>query len=83
MSNSLNRNIEQDEVVVIKPTSLKPEYRKEFTHFICQGGFGMSSTTIGAKIFGKWLHNDEEDYIRGEWIDVKATNKYQKEKQNV
>lgn len=58
MANALERTIEKGETVKVNGRE-----------FIANGGFGLSPTTSGGKIFGKWKDTGEDDVVRGELID--------------
>jgi len=58
MANALERTIVKDEVV-----------KYNGREFVCESGFGMSPSTSGGKIFGKWKDTNEDDVIRGELIE--------------
>jgi hypothetical protein len=76
MANNLERDLEVNEVVIVK---LKPgfDYDKVDSRFVCKSGFGMKSYTEGRKIFGVWVNNGTEDFIGYGAINVERTNAYQ------
>lgn len=79
MANSLNREIEKGEIVVLKKEIFKPEYQDlENRLFEAQAGFGMSSVTSGTALFGKFISDGEECRFEGYDIDPKETEEYQK-----
>lgn len=86
--NTLDRDIEPGEEVIVKEKSLKPEYRHDLFDrvFVCQSGFGLSPRTMGGKIYGYYKKQGDNDAgrdcIRGEQIDQNATLFYQLGKKN-
>jgi hypothetical protein len=76
MANNLHRNLEVNEVVIVK---LKPGYDYDIidTRFVCKSGFGMSNHTEGRKIFGVWVVDGTETFIGYGAIEVERTNAYQ------
>jgi hypothetical protein len=76
MSNNLERDLEVNEVIIVK---LLPGYEDSGidSRFVCKGGFGMKSYTSGRKIFGTWVNDGTDDFIGYGAIDVKKTNEYQ------
>lgn len=79
MANSLDRDIEEGEVVVIAAKYMKPEY-KELKHrlFVAIGGFGMNGDTMGNAVFGHTLGETDNFRIEGYMLDPKETKAYQK-----
>jgi hypothetical protein len=76
--NSLNRDIKKDEIVVLKATSMNPQYRDlKYRLFKVEGGFGMSAKTSGTALFGMFLCDGEETRWEGFEIDKKETELYQ------
>lgn len=77
--NTLNRTIEKGEVVVVKKSWMKDEFKAlEKRLFVCSGsGFGTRSFTSGTAVFGHWLHDGDKDRIEGTEISSKETLEYQ------
>lgn len=69
MANSLNKNLVGSIVLVKKEYMNEENQSKEKRTFLCEGGSGCQSFTIGGKIFGTWLNSKETDCIRGGWIE--------------
>lgn len=49
---------------LIRDKDTKPDNR-----FICEAGFGCSPITNGQTIYGRWLFDNEQDSIRGDWVE--------------
>lgn len=80
--NALNRNIQINEVVVLKKHLFKPEYQGlEERLFRVLGGFGMCSDTIGSALMGEFVSDGEKCRYDGRDIDVDETVRYQMSKQ--
>lgn len=80
MANSLQRDIQENEVVVLKKSSFKPEYQAlEHRLFKIQSGFGMRANTMGTAIFGEFLSDGEKCRMYSMDIDKKETEVYQSE----
>lgn len=83
MANTLDRDIKENEKIIVKKSVLKPEYQKLSSRvFVCQSGFGMSNELAGRTIYGYWLDKPEDNeimpmMISGYEIDVEETKKYQ------
>jgi hypothetical protein len=56
-----------NKVVIVDKKFVKPEVKDR--RFLCEGGFGCLPQTNGESIYGKWLVDNEEDLIRGRWIE--------------
>lgn len=76
MANSLGRNIQKGEVVIIKKDILKPAFQAD-RRFEVLGGFGMNSFTTGRALFGKFLVDGEETRMSGYDIDKEETEAFQ------
>jgi len=64
MANSLDLDL-TGKIVRIKKVAVKDEFQNSDLRFRCQGGFGCKPHTNGTKIFGTWLMDGEEDWVRG------------------
>jgi len=78
MANSLKREIETGEVVIIKAKMLKSGLKIDERAFVCDDGFGMSDRTSGTALHGFWLDGTGWDRMEGTRIDAKATGQFQK-----
>jgi len=65
--NSLNRNIAEGEVVILKAKHYKGD--ENARKFKCKSGFGMASFTAGTAIFGSFVEDGEECRIEGYEIE--------------
>lgn len=82
--NSLNRDIEVGERVVVKKEVMRNEYQDLSERiFIAESGFGMHPFTAGGKVFGYYEKDNEKTYIRGEHISVEETNEIQRYKRDI
>ena len=61
--NHLNLNLKDMTVIMDKK-----HYKDKTNEFICKSGFGCSPNTNGTKIFGRWLSDNTEDCVRGEFV---------------
>ena len=83
IANSLGRDIQHGETVVVKKEVLKPEYQKSSSRlFVCHSGYGMQTDTAGKTIYGYWKDNPTNDLsvdmmISGYEISKDETEKYQ------
>lgn len=78
MANSLHRDIEQGEVVVLDVKYFLSEYQAlEQRAVKCVGGFGMSSYTMGNGLYGEFLSDGEKCRFEGYMINPKETKAYQ------
>lgn len=78
MANSLNRDIEKGEVVVLAKKYFKTEYpAPEDRLFVVDSGFGMNGFTSGRALFGKFLKTGLEVRAEGYMIDAKETEAHQ------
>jgi hypothetical protein len=77
--NALNRTIEKGEIVVVKRSWMKDEFKSlDKRLFKCNGsGFGTIAGTAGTAIFGEWLHDNSSDRIEGTEISREETLEYQ------
>lgn len=74
MGNSLHRDIKPGTVVVLREDTMRKGYKEiKFRLFKAQGGFGMQDHTIGRKVYGRMLCDNEECYWSGYQIDRIAT----------
>ena len=64
-------------LLIIKPTSLKEEFREPYFQYFCAtSGFGCYPDKLGAKVFGKILADGEECFFyRSDFIGVADTEK--------
>jgi len=62
----------EDKVLVLKPSTLKDEYKTpDFQLFYAQSGFGCDPTKIGTSISGVFLYDDEYAHFRrGDFLGV-------------
>ena len=62
----------EDKVLVLKPSSLKDEYKTpDFQLFYATGGFGCDPTKIGTSVSGVFLKDDEfAQFRRADFIGV-------------
>ena len=75
MANSLNRNLEEGDIVIIKKDHFKPEFHnREQRRFRVLGGFGMNSFTSGTALFGEFLHDGEKCRMEGYDIECMDTD---------
>ena len=52
-------------LLVLNPSCLKEEYRfEEFQYFFAQSGFGCDPSSLGTKVFGKFLIDGEKACFR-------------------
>ena len=81
MANSLGRDIEQGEVVVIRANKFRNKgMPAEERAFICSGqGFGMYDDTNGTALFGEWYDGSGEGRVAGVWIAKRETAQFQKQ----
>ena len=72
--NSLGRNIEKGEKVVLKKEIFKPEHQALETRTVeVIGGFGMQADTIGTALFVRFF-DEEKSRFSGRDISVEETN---------
>lgn len=77
--NSLKREIQEGEVVVIKASVLRPEFQAlDERLFVCKHGYGMSHETRGTAIWGAYLKDADECRHEGTEIDPDETAEYQR-----
>ena len=62
MANALNIEL-KDKLITVKQGALKSEF--ENMHFLCLSGFGCNADTSGTKVFGVFIENGVESYVRG------------------
>jgi hypothetical protein len=72
MANSLNRQIQKDEVVVISADYVNDTVTDRRVR--CTGGFGMMPFTAGRAIYVEFLQDCSKGRIEGYMIDVEETN---------
>lgn len=78
MANILNRNIERDEIVVLKKELFKEEYQSLNERLVkVKDGFGMKSFTSGTAIYVEFLSDGEKCRYEGFDIDKDETIQYQ------
>jgi hypothetical protein len=66
MANSLNIDLKDGDVVIIKASILRPEFKgRERRRFKVSGGFGMNSFTSGTALFGEFLDSGEKCRMEG------------------
>jgi len=65
--NSLNRNIEKGEIVILSAKCYKGD--EESRKFKCESGFGMNSFTSGTAIFGAFVKDGEKCRVEGYEIE--------------
>lgn len=81
--NSLNRDLIKGEEVIVRADVLKPEYVAQMCRvFIVESGFGMSHTTRGTAVWGKYKFDGEECRIEGYEIDAEETALYREAVEN-
>ena len=52
-------------LLILNPSCLKEEYRfEEFQYFFAQSGFGCDPSSVGTKVFGKFLIDGEKACFR-------------------
>lgn len=66
MANALKMDLSNR--VVLVPSKFLPEGVQD-KRFICESGFGLSPTTSGGKIYGRWMETNENGVIRGELVE--------------
>lgn len=76
MCNSLNRDIEIGEIVIIDPDIVDPEFAED-TRFKVIGGFGMKVYLTGSAIIGVWMSDNTSERYEGYEIEPYLTNQYQ------
>lgn len=69
MANSLGRNINPGEVVMMKAEYFQPGIDLRFR---CKTGFGLLSLTSGGGIVGEWVEDGVKDRVEGYMIDSQA-----------
>lgn len=67
MTNALGKELE-GKVILIKKKYIKPEFHHD-RRFMCEGGFGCHSRTLGKAIFGYYLIDGEQDRIEGFMVE--------------
>lgn len=84
--NALNREIKPGEEVVVAEEHIASAYKGlEHRVFVCMGGFGMMPFTAGTKVYGYYKedagkpYEQSQDMIRGPYIDVAETKRWQEE----
>jgi len=71
MANSLNRDIEADEVVLLDPSGKKPDLTEYELLLRCNGsGFGNRAALRGTCIIGHWVDGTEPQGVRQEGSDI-------------
>jgi len=75
--NALNRDIRPGEVVIILAKFAPPEYQDD-RRFFCIAGFGLRAVSHGRMLVGRWLKDNRPASTNALWIDVAATNTYQR-----
>jgi hypothetical protein len=51
--------------VIIRATSMKDKNATEAERtFLCTGGFGCDASSSGTKVFGTWVSDGTEDWVR-------------------
>lgn len=71
MANSLNIDL-KDKFVVLSKEAYPGSIIKRVFH--CEGGFGISSDTMGTAIFGYFIYDGERCRVEGYEVDKLATN---------
>jgi hypothetical protein len=72
--NSLNRNIAEDEVVVLKEKYYKGD--ENARKFKCKSGFGMKLFTAGTAIFGSFVKDGEVRLLGSKEAFISSRRKY-------
>jgi hypothetical protein len=61
-------------IVIVKAETVQPEYRSlAARRFRAEGGFGCQPNALGTKVFGTWLDNGEQGYVRRYDIEALGT----------
>jgi hypothetical protein len=80
MANSLDRDIEEGEIVVLEKEYFKPQYHDlKYRIVKVMGGFGANGFTMGKALFVEFLCDGEKTRMEGYMISPKETEKYQAE----
>lgn len=71
MANSLNEEIEEDDLLLVDEEYLKAEDPsfEEKVFRASGGGFGTSSETMGSAVYGKFVEADQKGRLEGYMID--------------
>ena len=78
--NSLGRDIEENEVVILKENIFKKEYKDlSFRRALVFGGFGTKAELTGSALFCIHVVDGERCRYEGFQIDKEETLKYQSE----
>lgn len=74
MSNSLNEEIEDGDVLLIDEEYMKSENpsRRERMFEADGNGFGASPSTMGSAVYGKWLESENKARIEGYMIEERV-----------
>ncbi len=72
-----NGEIYENRLLILKPGSLKEEYRHaEFQYFYARAGFGCDPTKLGTKVFGEFLCDGEKaSFRRCDFLGIADENK--------
>lgn len=79
MANSLEREIEENEVVVISTEFHRARYKPLKWRLVrVSAGFGMSCVTMGTALSVEYLMDGEKCRQEGYMLDLEATEQFQK-----
>jgi hypothetical protein len=72
--NSLGRDIEDGEYVILKESAMAEGYRDiTWRVFQARGGFGMRRDTIGTAVMGTFVRDGEDARMEGYHVERVAT----------
>jgi hypothetical protein len=78
MANSMNRNFDESEIVVLSKKYIDPKYWED-RRVSLHGGFGMHPSTSGTALLVRWLCDGEKSHFEGYMIDPEETRIWQEE----
>ena len=56
-------------VVIVRKSAMNEPAASGDRRFRCEGRFGCNPDASGTKVFGTWLVDNEDGYIRRHWVE--------------